>query len=307
MNTGNLDSNRTYGPLHGQDTRYGSSPVKRHRRTNDDLDTIDDLIVEAIAQDAPVTLRGVFYRVSSAGGVPKDENGYRVIGRQLLKLRRAGRVAYSAITDGTRYILRPTTYPGLMGMLSEVHASYRRQLWANQAAEVHVFAEKDAISGVLSPVTDEFDVPLAIVRGYASESFAYSLAQAVAAAHKPVFIYQFGDHDPSGIDAWRDLQRKVSAFAPAADVTFERVAVTPGQIADMDLPTRPTKTTDTRARGFDGRSVEVDAIPARVLRRILRDRIEAHIDQRQLAATRYAEDTELEQIAGIMATIGGQS
>lgn len=285
----------------------GSSTVKRHRRTNAALDELDVMIIAAIREDAPVTLRGVFYRVASAGGVTKDDKGYRLVGRQLLKLRRSGRVPYDAITDGTRYILRPTTYPGLRGMLSEVHRSYRRQLWADQNVEVHIFTEKDAISGVVSPVTDEFDVPLAVVRGYCSESFAYSLAEAVRLARKPVFIYQLGDHDPSGVDAWRDLQRKVREFAPDADVQFERLAVTRPQIEILGLPTRPTKTSDTRAHGFAGQSVEVDAIPARTLRGIVRSAIEAHIDTDQLRVTRYVEMTERDQIRDIIGAMGGQA
>lgn len=284
---------------------YGARTVNRQRRTMAQLDELDELIVNAIEQDAPVTLRGVFYRVESAGGVEKTTNGYRLVGRQLLKLRRAGIVPYDAITDGTRYIVRPKTYPGLRGMLSEVHRSYRRHLWANQGVEVHVFTEKDAISGVVSPVTEEFDVPLAVVRGYCSESFAYTLAEAVRLAEKPVYIFQLGDHDPSGLDAWRDLQNKVQAFAPDADVAFERIAVTLDQIQEYNLPTRPTKSSDTRSRGFEGESVEVDALPATELRRIVRDWIEGLVDPQQLEITRYAEQEERHGILRLIDTISG--
>jgi hypothetical protein len=43
---------------------YGSSTVNRQRRTRAQLDAIDDAITEAVAADSPVTLRGVFHRVS---------------------------------------------------------------------------------------------------------------------------------------------------------------------------------------------------------------------------------------------------
>jgi len=51
-------------------------------------------------------------------------------------------------------------------------------------------------------------------------------------------------------------------------IHFERIAVTPQQIEKWKLPTRPTKTSDSRARNFvdeDGEqrpSVELDAIEA---------------------------------------------
>lgn len=120
-------------------------------------------------------------------------------------------------------------------------------------------------------------------------------------------MYQLGDHDPSGVDAWRDFTEKVTAFV-AEDhdhlvdyVHFERLAVTQ-QIGEYGLPTRPTKMSDTRAKGFDGDSVEVDAIPARVLRQIVGDSITQHIDAEHLRLTRIAEQSEREIFARM---IGG--
>jgi hypothetical protein len=258
---------------------YPASRVKRYRRTNAELDAIDEAIINIVEAEAP-------------GLIPKTEAAYDLIGRQLLKLRRAGRIPYDQITDGTRYVLRPTTHSRLDRMLRNAAQSYRRALWDNQDMEVQIFVEKDAISGVVSEVTEEWDVPLAVVRGYASESFAYTLAESVQEAGKPVFIYQLGDHDPSGLDAWRDLQRKVRAFAPDAEVIFERLAVTPEQIVELSLPTRPTKQTDSRASRFEGESVEVDAIPSTVLRSLVREAIVQHIDEDQFDITLAAEQSE---------------
>ena len=81
-------------------------------------------------------------------------------------------------------------------------------------------------------------------------------------------------------------------MAPSAEIHFERVAVTPEQIEEWDLPTRPTKRSDTRARGFEGDSVEVDAIPPDQLRELARERIERHVDRRALRLTRQVEALE---------------
>ena len=48
--------------------------------------------------------------------------------------------------------------------------------------------------------------------------------------------YYFGDHDPSGVDIERSLQESLHRYAPAADITFDRVAVTAEDIEVMDLP-----------------------------------------------------------------------
>lgn len=275
-----------------QQTVYRASPVKRRRRTRAELAEVDEAIVAAVQMEHPVTLRGVYYRVVSAGAVEKTEAGYDLVGRQLLKLRRSGAVPYAWITDGTRWIRYLQTWNNLDAMLDNAAASYRRALWRDQAVDVFVFTEKDAISGVVMPVVDRWDVPLGVMRGYSSETFAHSFAETVKRTTWPSYVYQLGDHDPSGLDAWREFQDKVRGFAPDADVRFERLAVTPEQISLFDLPTRPTKASDTRSATFRGESVEVDAIPPTTLRVLVEDAITQHIDREALRLTRIAEQSE---------------
>lgn len=151
---------------------YGTCPVNgRQRRTNAELDTVDEAIITSLATEKPATVRAVYYRVVSAGAVAKTEAGYDLVGRQLLKLRRAGRVPYSWITDGTRLVLKPDSWSRLDEMLADAAVGYRRALWHDQAVEVIVLSEKDAISGVIYPVTAKYDVELGIARGYSSETF----------------------------------------------------------------------------------------------------------------------------------------
>lgn len=297
---------------------YGSSTVKRRRRTAEELAAVDRAIIAAVTEENPVTLRGVYYRVVSAGAVDKTELGYRLVGRQLLKLRRSGVIPYTWITDGTRWITKPRTWGDLGEMLDDVTSSYRRELWNDQRAEVHIFTEKDAVSGVILPVTHKYQVPLGVLRGYASESFAHSVAESIRATPKPVYIYQLGDHDPSGLDAWRDFQRKVIDFLGGTEaynevgntytqVHFERLAVTPQQIRALNLPTRPTKRTDARTKGFEGGSVEVDAIPPNILRGLVEEAIERHIDPHARELTLMAERNEREGLRRLRGMIGGDA
>ena len=78
----------------------------------------------------------------------------------------------------------------------------------------------------------------------------------------------------------------------ALELSFERVAVLPDQIGERELPTRPTKKTDSRSKAFHGESIEVDAIPPAQLRELVRHCIEQHIDPYQLAETRRIETLE---------------
>ena len=59
----------------------------------------------------------------------------------------------------------------------------------------------------------------------------------------------------------------------------------------MGLPTKPAKEGDRRG-GFTGGTVEAEAMPAGVLRGLLRDAIEKFIDPRELAVLEAAEESE---------------
>ncbi len=265
----------------------------RHRRTNAELAQIDAAILDVAEAENPVTVRGLFYRVMSLGLVPKTERGYYVVQRQTLKLRRAGVLPYGWITDGTRLRLKPLTWSSTQAALQNTAKMYRRDLWIDQDVHVEIWTEKDAIRGVIYPVTEEFDVPLMISRGYSSETFLHDTAEEINAHGKDSVIYQLGDHDPSGVDAWRDIQRKLLGFVdPGINLEFERIAVTPEQIVSMSLPTRPTKQSDSRAAKFVGESVEVDAIPSTTLRALVREAIEHWVDPEQLRICRVAEESE---------------
>ena len=60
----------------------------------------------------------------------------------------------------------------------------------------------------------------------------------------------------------------------------------------MGSPTRPTKATDTRARNFTGASVELDAIPAPMLRHLVEEAILSHLDMRQVDVLTAIEKEE---------------
>lgn len=269
----------------------GASTVRRVRRTKAELAVLDEAIIAAVAADAPVTVRGAFYRVVSAGAVEKSERGYRSVSRRLLELRRNGVIPYRDITDGTRYVLRRPTFDSVEEALEQTARTYRRSLWSTADTHVEIFTEKDAITGVIHPTCDAWQVPLGITRGYSSETFAYEVAASLD-RFRPNVVAQLGDHDPSGVNAWDDFKKKVAGFAPDAHVEFVRLAVTPDQIDELQLPTRPTKKSDTRSATWEGGSVEVDAIPANTLRAIVESFIVDHLDHRDVEVLRVAEQSE---------------
>lgn len=116
---------------------------------------------------------------------------------------------------------------------------------------------------------------------------------------KKTFIYYFGDYDPSGVGIPQDVLRKLETWTSL--VTFTRVAVNPEQIISMQLPTRPTKRTDSRAKDWIGDSVELDAIPPNVLHQMVQAAIERHLPPDHLAHIDRTERIERETLAEIIA------
>jgi hypothetical protein len=275
--------------------------TKRARRSPFDIVTIKDAIIAALKADQPMTVRQVFYRLVSGSVIAKTENEYKnTVNRLLTEMRLAREIPFGWIADNTRWMRKPDTHSGLAAIQEHAAQTYRRAVWDNQECYVEIWLEKDALAGVLMDVTDPWDVPLMVTRGYSSLSYLYEAAEAIAAEGKPAFLYYFGDYDPSGLDITRAVEARLREFAPEADITFERVAVTEEQIDAMRLPTRPTKRTDSRSKGFDRESVEVDAIPPKTLKAIAEHCITRHVDQRayeQMKLVEAAERKTLEAIA----------
>jgi hypothetical protein len=271
---------------------YRSRPVKRNRRTQAQVQSIRDDIVAVLQADHPMTVRQVFYQLVSRGTIAKTEKEYKGTVDRLGIMRRKGDIPFSWIADATRWMRKPRTFSSAEDALRRCAEAYRRALWYDQDVYVEVWLEKEALAGVLYDVTEQWDVPLMVCRGYPSISFLRAAADIINNIGKPAYLYYFGDHDPSGINIQECVERDLRDFAPDAEIHFERIAVTPDQIRYMRLPNRPTKKTDTRAKNFKGNSVEVDSIPSVALRSLLAVAIESHVDQRVLRITQRAEEDE---------------
>ena len=175
--------------------------------------------------------------------------------------------------------------------------TYRKALCDDTDASVEIRLEKDALAGVMVDVTNEYDVPLMVARGYSSLSFLHSVAEAMAAEDRPCFVYHFGDWDPSGVNAAEKIDETLRAMVPKAEIVFERVAVTPEQIVGWNLRRGRRRQATRVPRNGPGESVELDAIPADHLRDLVRYCISDHLDGEKLRVLRVAEALEREALA----------
>jgi hypothetical protein len=251
-------------------------------------------IYDVVALDNPTTVRQCFYALTVRGAIEKTEPEYNgTVVRLLTDMRRAGVIPYAWISDDTRWMRKPDTYRGFGQFLRHTARFYRRALWAEADVSIEIWCERDALAGVMIEETDPYDVALMVTSGFSSDTYPQSAAEAIEAEHKRTFIYRFGDHDPSGVWIAKKMEEGLRYHAPDAEIHFERIAFTTEQISRWSLPTRPTKREgNTHARGFEGDSVELDAIPAASLRRLVGDCIELHVDKHQLESLRLVEESE---------------
>ena len=290
-------------------SRYQSRPTKRSgRRTKAQIEALKDTIYEVVEAGRPMTVRQVFYQLVSRGVIEKAESEYKnTVCRLLTDMRLDGSLPFDWIADHTRWMRKPETHSSLESMLHHQSVAYRRALWDEQDAHVEIWLEKDALAGVLYDVTEEFDVPLMVTRGYPSLSFLAGAANELDYLEKPAHLYYFGDHDPSGVDIPRHVEERLNQLTALSVFEFEVVAVLPWQVEEWSLPTRPTKRSDTRAKNFQGESVEVDAIPPDQLRQLARECIERHVNEDVLERIRETEEMERETLARVLQGLGEQA
>jgi hypothetical protein len=271
---------------------YQPSPIKRVRATKAAVEERRLALFNIAANMQPMTVRQVFYQATVKGIVEKTEAGYTKVQTDLVLMRRFGDLPYGWLTDSTRVQRRPQTFDGIDAALKHTARFYRKDLWASADCYVEVWLEKDALAGVVYPITSMFDVPLMVARGYASLSFLHGAAEYINDLDVPTYIYHLGDFDPSGVNAGEKIEQTLREMAPAAEIEFKRVAVQRWQIEAWDLPTRPTKASDTRSKTFGDISVELDAIEPDRLRSLVTAAIEKHLPQHEFEILKAAEQSE---------------
>jgi hypothetical protein len=282
---------------------YETSPIKRKRSTKAEVGERRQALFDIVQAMEPMTVRQVFYQATVRGLVEKAESGYAKVQVDLTVMRRAGELPYGWLADNTRWQRKPRTFASVEDALRDTAAFYRKSLWTNADSYVEIWLEKDALSGVIYPVTSMYDVPLMVARGYASLSFLYSAAEYINTLDVPTYIYHLGDFDPSGVNAGEKIEETLDELAPDATIIFERLAVTRRQIQNWNLPTRPTKKSDTRSKGFGAISVELDAIDPNQLRTIVQDAIERHLPADQFEVLKAAEESEREIIGRLVSKV----
>jgi hypothetical protein len=243
------------------------------------------IIDEYRALGFTLTLRQLFYQFVSrpALGLENSVGDYKRLGRTVTDARRGGLIDWGAIEDRTRNVRSLPTWDDPSSIVSACAYQYREDVWANQIYRPEVWIEKDALTGVIEGVSEEFRAPWFSCRGNVSDSEMYAAGKRferiVGQGQVPIVLH-LGDHDPNGLDMTRDVQDRLAMFA-RQDIEVRRLALNLDQTAG--LPPNFAKETDSRYAAYVRRfgatdCWELDALAPNVISDLVRDELVNLID-----------------------------
>jgi len=239
-----------------------------------------------------VTLRQVFYRLVASGAIRNREADYKHLSRLTADARRQG--WFPPLLDRTRKIETLETHKSPVDGLNNLATTYLRDRLESHATSPMIVVEKATLVEQVRSWFDELSIPVAALRGYASESFEREIVDFVSAQKRQVVMLYCGDFDPSGEDIPR-------AFEENTELELRRVALLPEHVEEYGLPPAPGKASDTRSGAFiakHGRliQVELEALPPDVLRGLLQVEVNQIVDRKRIAQVRTREAFERQRL-----------
>ena len=255
-----------------------------------------------------ISLRQIFYQLVVRQFIANCEAQYHRVSRLCVIGRDEGILDEEAFADRLRQPDKPSDWKDLPDFIDTVKSAYRKNKWQNQHDYVEIWTEKDALREVITEITHQYGVNLLVVRGQVSRTAIYEAHERFSEKlddGKNLYLYYMGDFDPSGLSIYNSLKERLGNFGAAGDsINFERIALTPEQIATYHLPHDPAKQTDPNYKKFvaeyGDNAVELDALPPDVLRNLIRENIEQHIDNDILLQVQKIEQEEKTQLQGFI-------
>lgn len=247
------------------------------------LEMINKIIEEYATEGYKLTLRQLYYQLVSRDIIPNKVQEYAKLGNLLVKGRMGGVVDWEAIEDRIRVPKLPYWVHDVEDAIKDTIGHYRLNRQEDQEVYIELWVEKDALSGVLSRMTEYYHINLMVNRGYSSCTAihdAYKRLEYQERAGKDCYILYLGDHDPSGLDMIRDIRERLEEFGVYPDIL--PIALTKAQIDQYNPPPNPAKITDPRAKWYieeHGKtSWEVDALNPKILHTLVKENVEKLID-----------------------------
>lgn len=289
---------------------YRAGTLRRARRTAAQIEQLEQQIRQVLEVDHPQSVRHIFYRMTDPRlrePVEKSERGYRTVQDRCVKMRRAGDLPYHWIADLSRSGYHVNTFSDAGDFLRRVNGLYRADLWRDADVRCEVWCESRSIASVIRHDCNELAVALFPCGGFSSISFAHeaALEHRTSGDERPLTVFYIGDYDPAGVLIDVSLEAELRRHLDGViDLKFERLGINAYHVELLDLPRKPRKAGERRAPHV-AETVEAEAMPANILRALLRASIEDLLPQGALDAAKVAEASEREHLARMADVFGG--
>jgi len=271
-----------------------------------------------------VTVRQLFYRLVGSGEMDpapcplKDKEGHPLKPRQYpppgpfantkyrydFLIRQAGDARELGEVDWDRFVdllKKPIFTPGWdspQELLQAAVEQYHRNRQEGQPLLIELWAEKNALKGLLEPIAEQFSITCLNSMGQFSKTVLREAVDRFEEDGRPVLILYVGDWDPSGKESIEgNIVKKLRMYShQRLNPEVRRIAITKDQALKRKLPPAMAKEKDTSTKRFiekHGKEAwEVEALSPTDLRKIIESAIKDAMDNEvyQSALDREAED-----------------
>jgi hypothetical protein len=269
-------------------------------------------VVRELKDYWPLTLRQIYYRLVAAGHLENTRSKYNDLSNLIKHMRLDEWLPWEVLEDRVRRVSAKRGWEDhnefMEAHVDDFLEGYERCYVQDQERYVELWIEKDALSQVFEKVAYPYCIRAVTCRGYQSITFLDGFRRRARAAQSrgqvPVILY-FGDMDPSGYQMLEAIKQTLEDEMDLLGVEYHRVALTPDQIMDYELPHDPqaVKITDKRYRKYVQRfgdlAVELDALHPKVLRELAVEAIESHFDMDLFRDQMEVEQLEQERLASL--------
>ena len=277
--------------------------------------------------DLPWTVRQIHYNLVGMGVIVNTTAQYRKVSRLLTDGRYTGHVPWNKITDDTRGAYKTTSWNSIEDGVNSFLDRFRlKGRWIENNRRIEVWVEKRTLRRLCYPITDKYDVYLAVGAGWNSTSAIWDAVERILAYDtKRLDILYFGDLDPSGDDMPRDVEDRLTEFIGITgkignkDIHFpDEIHVHKILINDEDVDKYKLQrkfdvpvlrnnevhnkiADDPRALGFYQKhgelfQVEMEALDPKTIVDVLEDSLLQYVDVKKFEHVQKQEDEERERI-----------
>ena len=272
----------------------------------------NEILEEYREKGFELSLRQLYYQFVQKNLIANTEESYKRLGSIITNARDNGLVDWYDIEDRGRSVYHLPHYDSGEDFVKTVVDRFHLDLWEGQPVKVMVWVEKDALSDIISRVSNRWDCAYFACKGYVSSSAMWYAAQSMLTDDCAEWvILHLGDHDPSGIDMTRDIQERLNLYLGnprswqvKTTVEVSRIALNMDQIEEYNPPPNPAKITDSRFKEYQSEygdeSWELDALSPEVLDSLIDEAIQEQIRYSQKYRDRVRKQERIKkQLQGL--------